>query len=330
MPTNFKRYTVSASTDNTFKVLRWNDNWNAGWGSGFWITSYDGSGVWSLPYTGDGGPYSDIFLKSFGASQRLSVVTRTDNSNETEKFGFMKTSAAPINISSVSGGTTAVGSLDTVAITINLSGSKCPEEYILVRYTTNDWTSSSLLTATGGGTSYTATIPAQSAGTTVKWYALTSTVAALPATENDIDFLTLSVINNTGSNYSYAVSGDFSYSIASGSTTVATVLGGSGNLTKTGAGELVLTGTNTYTGITTISAGTLRISADSGLGAAPGSVTAGKILLGTGTLALNGAFTLNSNRGMTLTNTGATLDDYGNAVTYNGIIAHTGTVSLTK
>jgi autotransporter-associated beta strand protein len=205
MPANFKRYTVSASTDNGFKVLRWNDNWTAGWGSGYHINAFDGSGVWSLPYTGDNGPYSDLFLKSFGSSQQLSVVTRTDNTNETEKFGFMKTSATPITISAVSGGTSNVGSTDTVAITITLSGGKSGEEHILVRYTINDWASSSLVTATGSGTSYTATIPAQSAGTTVKWYALTSTVSSLPATNSDLDFLTLSVMNNSGSNYSYQV-----------------------------------------------------------------------------------------------------------------------------
>lgn len=45
--------------------------------------------------------------------------------------------------------------------------------------------------------------------------------------------------------------------------TVANNISGSGSLTKSGAGKLVLTGTNTHTGSTTVSAGTLLISSGS-------------------------------------------------------------------
>jgi len=107
----------------------------------------------------------------------------------------------PINISSVSGGTSNVSNDAIVSISITLSGSKCDEEYVLVRYTTDNWSTSNLVTAIGSGTSYTATIPSQTAGTTVNWYALTSTVTS----STDIDYLTLSVMNNNNSNYSYKV-----------------------------------------------------------------------------------------------------------------------------
>lgn len=105
--------------------------------------------------------------------------------------------------------------------------------------------------------------------------------------------------------------------------------GGSGyNLTKAGSGTLTLTGANTYSGTTTLSLGTLSISADNNLGTAPASVTAGKLVLAGGTLATTAGFTLNSNRGISVT--GATNLDVatGTTLVYGGIIA--GTAQLTK
>src|SRR5207245_7472747 len=48
--------------------------------------------------------------------------------------------------------------------------------------------------------------------------------------------------------------------------TLSGVIDGTGALSKTGSGTLLLSGPNTYSGETTISAGTLRINNASGLG----------------------------------------------------------------
>ena len=93
--------------------------------------------------------------------------------------------------------------------------------------------------------------------------------------------------------------------IVDGSSTDLTVsgiiTGGAGaNLTKIGAGRLIMGGVNTYAGSTTINAGTLSVSADSGLGAAPGSTTADHLTINGGTLQSTSGFTLNSKRGITL------------------------------
>ncbi len=57
-----------------------------------------------------------------------------------------------------------------------------------------------------------------------------------------------------------------------GTATVASVLSGGQTLQKTGAGTLVLTGTNTYTGGTTVTAGTLQIGAGGTTGSVVGAI----------------------------------------------------------
>jgi fibronectin-binding autotransporter adhesin len=58
-----------------------------------------------------------------------------------------------------------------------------------------------------------------------------------------------------------------------GTTTITTVIAGTGNLTKAGAGTVILAANNTYGGTTTISAGTLQV----GNGGAAGSLGAGNV-----------------------------------------------------
>ncbi len=101
-----------------------------------------------------------------------------------------------------------------------------------------------------------------------------------------------------------------------------------GRLNKTGTGTLTLNGTNTYTGDTTLTAGTVIVGSDAAFGDGTGSVALGTMTLqGDGTtrsitndgtltgnltiagasdLNLGGTFTLTGNRTLTLDNTGTT------------------------
>ncbi len=117
------------------------------------------------------------------------------------------------------------------------------------------------------------------------------------------------------------------FEMQSGSVTA--ILAGAVALNKTTSGTVTLTGVNTYSGITTITSGTLSVAADSGLGTAPGSPTAGHLAFNGGALQTTAGFTLNSNRGVALTGDGTFLVDPATTLVYNGIITGTGALSKT-
>ena len=56
------------------------------------------------------------------------------------------------------------------------------------------------------------------------------------------------------------------------------VIGGTGNLTKVGTGTLTLSGSNTFSGVTTINAGTLQLGNGGATGSIAGDVTNNGIL----------------------------------------------------
>jgi autotransporter-associated beta strand protein len=134
---------------------------------------------------------------------------------------------------------------------------------------------------------------------------------------------------------------------ASAVTEVTGAISGTGGLTKTGSGALVLIGTNTYSGGTTISAGTLQIGNGGTTGSIVGNVadngtlafdrsdtvTFGSVISGTGSLVQLGSGTLVLTGNSTYTggttisagtlqigNGGTTGSITGN-VTYNGTLA---------
>lgn len=124
-----------------------------------------------------------------------------------------------------------------------------------------------------------------------------------------------------------------SYAVQSG--TISAILAGTGALTKTTAGTVILSGVNTYTGITTISAGVLSVATigDGGvagnLGAATNAAT--NLVLNGGTLRYTGA-TASTNRNFIL-NAGTTstveITAGASALTFAGASTNT-TGALTK
>jgi fibronectin-binding autotransporter adhesin len=119
--------------------------------------------------------------------------------------------------------------------------------------------------------------------------------------------------------------GDGSAPSAAWNATVSNVIAGTDGLRKTGAGTLTLQGVNTYSGGTTVSAGTLQISADNNLGNMGGGLA-----LDGGTLRVaTGSAPMLSSRAVTLGSAGGTLDLGSNLVALVGGIGGKGGLTVT-
>jgi autotransporter-associated beta strand protein len=103
--------------------------------------------------------------------------------------------------------------------------------------------------------------------------------------------------------------------------TVSAPVGGAGSLVKTGVGTLVLSGANTYSGGTTVNAGTLLVNSNSALGD-----SAGGLSLQGGTLKTSAA--ISSGRGVSLSG-GGTVDTNGFDSTLSGVVGGTGALTKT-
>ena len=108
-----------------------------------------------------------------------------------------------------------------------------------------------------------------------------------------------------------------------GNTTVSGIIGGTGTLTKNGTGTLTLGGVNTYTGNTTINAGTIAVSSAANLGAAVGALA-----LNAGTLQVTNGFA--TTRQITLGSNSSTIQvDAGQTFAVNSSIGGGGRLNKT-
>lgn len=138
---------------------------------------------------------------------------------------WMPTSANPVNLVSVTQSPPPGSVLpnQAVTVTVQTSNVKSPEEIIYIRYTTNNWASSNLVEVNFTGTNGEAIIPGQSGGTTVKYYAFSTTV---PNPVTDFDMYTIKHNNNNKAYYSY--------SVLSPTYTIVATAGSHGNISPSG------------------------------------------------------------------------------------------------
>ncbi len=123
-----------------------------------------------------------------------------------QRMSILETIYNPVVLSSVA---QAAGTNGSRTITITTAATPSAGENIFVRYSTNSYSTSTIVLATGSGTTWTATIPWQNA--TVSFYVYSSNrskasidadVASL-STQEVHDLSSLNVNNNSGSNYSW-------------------------------------------------------------------------------------------------------------------------------
>jgi hypothetical protein len=94
-----------------------------------------------------------------------------------------------------------------VTVTANLDGALSTGQQVYLRYSTNNFFTSTVVTMTGSGSTYSGVIPAtlNTAGANVSYYLFTSGTGVATDGSN-ADTWTINLNNNAGSNYTYSIS----------------------------------------------------------------------------------------------------------------------------
>jgi fibronectin-binding autotransporter adhesin len=193
-------------------------------------------------------------------------------------------------------GTTNGG--DTLALVGDNSGSI--NAGLIIGFATNEKNGDSIWTLTGIG----------NAG--INWTIQQGQLVGNTGTFNgNLTFDSSGVGTPPSVDFNQTVNGTFAHVIS----------GGGGELFKDGVGTLTLSGTNTYTGGTSINAGTLAVSSNVNLGA-----DTGVLILNGGTLEATSTFV--TARNFALVNSGGTLQTDGD-LTISGNISGTGALNKT-
>ena len=268
--------TYNLATVGLIKQVRLQATSSANTGSRTWefATGSAGSANYSTnwrPYTSSNTLSANTFIpasfgngakyntNSGGASGLLPAITSNNyytfnvsNNNASDNvMALWETNFSPVTINTANTSATC----DNMAVTVSFSTSAAPAtgEYVYVRYSTDNFTTSNISLATFSSASGSAIIPAHSATTVVKYYLFSSSrnasELATIVTDNGqvgYDIATLNLQNN-GSSYSYTVNARPAITVAkindpcqlnSGSVTI-NITGGSLNYTISGSGITV-------------------------------------------------------------------------------------------
>jgi autotransporter-associated beta strand protein len=231
---------------------------------------------------------NDMGLNMSTAGRYTFVFNDAGYTQTNAKFYVAYTANAPVTVTRAS----QTLNFDRSAnLGITTSATPSSGENIYVRYTTSSdfTTSTTVVQATGSGTSWTATIPSQTIGSTVRYYVFSSTIPLVSLNGmSEID-KSLSVINyddNSRSNYSYTLTSSYT-STQTGNFNASSTWGGSqlfdgASYIIANTHTVTLNSNATIAGITINSGGTF-VASD----ATPRTLT----IASGGTITNNGTFT---------------------------------------
>ena len=193
--------TVQANTTNASAGFLFanNGSFNPKWARGAAV-SFNSQTTWFA--SGGDGTYNQTNGNFY------TFICQDQNGGTNSKGYLFETSAAPVSVSTVAqsplAASVTVG--QSVTVTATTSASLPTGQGVFLRYSTNAFSTSTVVSMTGSGTTYTASIPGNTntAGANVVYYVFTSGGTSAPAAA-DCDLATINLNNNSGSNYSYTV-----------------------------------------------------------------------------------------------------------------------------
>lgn len=147
-----------------------------------------------------------LYTNVTSTSHNYVFKTRDAGTSPSFDLVFFKVEGTIRSVSSVVRDITDVYPGQDVVVTSTLDGAFSTGQGVYLRYTNDNFSSSTVVEMTGSGTTYTATIPSSfnSASSSIEYYIFTSG-NGLTITSGNADWYTINLNNNGGSNYSYTV-----------------------------------------------------------------------------------------------------------------------------
>jgi hypothetical protein len=146
-----------------------------------------------------------MFLNVSSTAHNYVFKTENAGTNPSRKLIVFCVQGAVATINSVSRNFNAVAASQSPTISATLSAPLNTGQGIYLRYTTDNFATSTIVEMTGAASTYSASIPSFASGTNVKYYVFSSG-NGLTINHSKADWYTINLNSNSGSNYSYTVS----------------------------------------------------------------------------------------------------------------------------